>query len=75
MGDKAMVCAGPRPDALTLAVQGSYAAPPGPDWGWRIEITPEPAGALRIKMYNIWPGGAQEALAAEATYTRSVEPQ
>ena len=24
----------------TIAVRGSYAAPPGPDWGWRIEIAP-----------------------------------
>jgi hypothetical protein len=71
MGDKVMVCQGPKPSGRTLCVRGSYSAPPGPDWGWRIEITPEPAGALRVVMFNIWPDGVREDVAVEASYTRT----
>ena len=58
------------PGGPTLAVKGTYAAPPGPDWGWRIEITPD-EGTLRVVMFNIWPEG-KEALAVETVYTRAV---
>ena len=68
MSEKVMAFTGPRPAGSTLAVTGSYAAPPGPDWGWRMEITPG-ASALRFVMINIWPEGKEE-LAAEANYTR-----
>lgn len=54
----------------TLNVRGAYSAPPGPDWGWRIEITPDPGPALRIAMFNIWPEGEREDLAVAATYAR-----
>jgi len=70
MSDKVMVCTGSSPSGPTYAVRGSYAAPPGPDWGWRIEITPDGGQALRLVMYNIWPEG-KEDLAVEATYTRA----
>ena len=53
----------------TLDVRGSYAAPPGPDWGWRIEVS-TPARSLAIVMYNITPDGA-EALAVGAAYARA----
>ncbi len=46
-----------------IAVLGSYAAPPGPDWGWRLEIgVPriENPDLLSIKMYNIWPDGKED---------------
>lgn len=69
-GTKVMACTGPKPDGPTLSVRGSYAAPPGPDWGWRIAITPEDGGTLRIVMHNLWPEGGQEDLAVEAHYTR-----
>ncbi|HSK76202.1 MAG TPA: DUF1579 family protein, partial [Thermoanaerobaculia bacterium] len=68
-GNNVMACTGPKPDGPSLSVQGSYAAPPGPDWGWRIRITPD-GDALRIVMHNLWPEGGQEDLAVEATYTR-----
>jgi len=52
-----------------ITATGSYAAPTGPDWGWRIEVhTSEVAGPL-IRHYNILPDG-QEALAVQAQYTR-----
>ena len=69
MSDKVMACTGSSPSGPTLAVLGSYAAPPGPDWGWRIEITPGDS-QLRLVMVNIWPEG-KEDLAVEATYTRA----
>lgn len=67
MGRQAMACTGKESEG-TLAVRGSYAAPPGPDWGWRIEITPG-EGELRMVMYNIWPEG-REDVAVEARYSR-----
>ena len=53
----------------TLSLLGSYAAPPGPDWGWRIVL--EPLGeTLQLRMDNITPGG-ENLIAVEATYRRS----
>jgi hypothetical protein len=71
MSDKAMACSGPRPPGETVAVTGAYAAPPGPDWGWRIEVTPEVGRRLRLVMWNVWPAsvGGREELAMAATYT------
>ena len=48
-------------------VRGSYAAPPGPDWGWRIVIDASEMEMLKITMYNIWPEG-QEDIAVIAQY-------
>jgi hypothetical protein len=70
MSDKVLACLGPKPSGNTLSVRGSYAAPPGPDWGWRIEITPD-GRTLRMVMYNIWPDGSREDLAVEASYARA----
>lgn len=56
-GDKVMACTGTVDATGALAVQGSYAAPPGPDWGWRIRIEPQAARALRVVMHNLWPEG------------------
>ena len=67
-GDRVMACEGGAPVDGTISVRGSYAAPPGPDWGWRIAITPGEE-TLRIVHYNVWPEGKEE-LAVESTYTR-----
>jgi len=55
-----------------LSVRGTYPAPPGPDWGWRIDLTADDA-ALRVVMFNVWPTdqGGKEELAVEAVYTRA----
>ncbi len=69
MGDKGMTCRGALGEDGALSVRGSYAAPPGPDWGWRIDIAPADGGRLRVAMYNIWPEG-KEDLAVKAEYSR-----
>jgi hypothetical protein len=52
-----------------LALTGSYAAPSGPDWGWRVEIVPKPGETFQFLMYNVTPDG-EESLAVEVTYFR-----
>lgn len=70
-GDKGMALSGTAQDgATTLTVRGTYPAPPGPDWGWRIDLTPEVGEGLRVVHHNVWPEGKEE-LAVEATYTRA----
>ena len=71
-GNQPMPCSGPKTDGATLSVRGSYAAPPGLDWGWRIDVTPG-GETLRVVMYNVWPQeqGGKEELAVEAVYTRA----
>jgi hypothetical protein len=53
-----------------LWVKGSYAAPPGPDWGWRLALHPDAADQFRLIMHNISPDG-EEMLAVEAVFTRA----
>ena len=67
MGNKVLACTGPAPIG-TVSIRGSYAAPPGPDWGWRIELTAE-GDQLRMVMTNIYPDGKEE-LAVESEYSR-----
>jgi len=50
-------------------LSGSYAAPPGPDWGWRVVIRSVSPNELTIVMHNISPEG-QEDLAVQIDYTR-----
>jgi Protein of unknown function (DUF1579) len=70
MSDKVMICQGKSETDNELSVQGSYAAPPGPDWGWRIGMKSENNQTLRIIMYNLSPEG-QAYLAVEAEYILS----
>jgi hypothetical protein len=68
-GENVMVCTGTPSDDGILSVRGSYAAPTGPDWGWRIDVTPG-AEMLRIVHHNVWPEGKEE-LAVDSRYTRA----
>ena len=71
MSDKVMACEGPSTEAgSSLEVRGAYAAPPGPDWGWRTVIEATGADSFRMLMYNVSPDG-KEDLAVEAVYTRA----
>jgi len=70
MGNQIMQCQGSLDLQGSLSVLGSYAAAPGPDWGWRIIIDPGEDDTLRIVMMNISPEGKAE-LAVEANYQRN----
>jgi hypothetical protein len=69
MGWLAMLCAGTPAADGSIAVRGYYAAPPGPDWGWRISIAIS-GNTLKITHTNIDPEG-QEGFAADASYSRT----
>ena len=70
MGDKVMACRGSAGDDGEITVRGTYAAPPGPDWGWRIVITPSGGDRLDIGMFNVTPDGRAQ-LAVESSYSRA----
>jgi hypothetical protein len=70
MSNKVMVCEGEAGPGGSVEVEGSYAAPPGPDWGWRTVFGPGPDGTLRLLMYNVSPDEKEE-LAVEAVYARA----
>lgn len=57
-----------QPDG-TVVVAGSYPAPPGPDWGWRITVQPTPNDQFLLLMHNITPGG-EAVLAVKIHFTR-----
>ena len=71
-GGQPMDFAGPKPEGPAVTARGTYPAPPGPDWGWRIDVTPG-GESLRLVMHNVWPEeqGGQEELAVEAVYTKA----
>ncbi|MBO0720320.1 MAG: DUF1579 family protein [Blastocatellia bacterium] len=68
LNDKVMICTG-VPAEGELNVLGSYAPPTGPDWGWRIIVTPNEGKTFIIKMFNVEPEG-RELFAVESQYRR-----
>ena len=54
--------------AGAVSVLGSYPAPTGPDWGWRMVVSPA-ADGFELVMFNISPEG-EEALAVRNRYER-----
>lgn len=69
MSAKVWPCAGTCADGCA-ELRGTYAAPPGPDWSWRIAIRLVSPNELTIVMHNISPE-AQEDLAVQIGYARS----
>jgi hypothetical protein len=70
MNARLMVSEGGVEAPGVVSLSGHYAAPPGPDWGWRITLDlPAPDG-LRIVMHNIEPSSAAH-LAVQADFTRA----
>ena len=69
MGEVMMLCDGEVSPDGTVWVKGNYAAPHGPDWGWKITLEARAAYTFRLVMDNITPEG-KEMLAVEAVYTR-----
>ena len=70
MSEDVMTCAGAVEGGGDVDVRGSYPAPPGPDWGWRIVVRPVGGTELHITMYNVTPDGDEQP-AVEARYSRS----
>lgn len=70
MGDSPMICKEVPAKEGVLALLGSYPAPSGPDWGWRLEFEPAPPDRWTMRMVNITPDG-EEALAVLAEYARA----
>jgi hypothetical protein len=70
MQDKFMVCEGEMQPTGAFSVKGTYAALPGPDWGWRIAVEPQDSGVLKFTMFNIAPDN-QEFLAVETIFRRT----
>jgi hypothetical protein len=69
MQDTMMHCAGKAQTEGVVSVIGYYAAPPDPDWGWRITLKSDSAEQFRLIMHNITPDG-EEMLAVEAVFSR-----
>ncbi len=60
---RVMPLRGAIPDPRTLEMAGAYPAPPGPDWGWRVQISVpkiQMPDLLLIRMQNVPPGGDDE---------------
>ncbi len=55
-----MVCTCKDVDPSSLTGLGAYAAPPGPDWGWRIIVEWLTDGNLMVHMKNVWPDGRED---------------
>jgi predicted enzyme related to lactoylglutathione lyase len=72
MAQKAMHCSGRAEDGR-IVVRGSYSCPPGPDWGWQIELRLTPGKQLQILMFNISPEG-KSSPAVEASYAPDALP-
>jgi hypothetical protein len=67
--DQYMLCTGTAGAQGSISLQGTYAASPGPDWGWQIEITPQDDNLFDLVMRNVSPQGKAD-LAVEARYVR-----
>jgi hypothetical protein len=66
-GFRGMFLTGERSAPGLFSLRGSYAAPPGPDWGWRMHIHMVEGNSLKIVMHNVTPDGREE-LAVESRY-------
>ncbi len=69
MSGRLLICSGGVNASGAVAVTGSYQAPPGPDWGWRIELSMPAPDSLCMRMFNIEPNGDEE-LAVQADFVR-----
>ena len=69
MNETFLISKGSRGSDGDITVVGSWAAPPGPDWGWKTIIRLPGDDSLEILMYNVTPAG-EEALAVHNTYRR-----
>ena len=66
-----MACVRTAGDDGVVAVTGSYAAPSGPDRGWRIGVEPVGRESLRVVMHAVSP---EVSPAVETTYEPAWPP-
>lgn len=66
--DRMMICTGTIDGEGAVDVRGTYAAPSGPDWGWRTRLSATP-DRLTMTMFNVDPDGREER-AVSAEYRR-----
>jgi hypothetical protein len=72
-GNSVMVCRGKTDQNGNISVFGTFPAPPDPDRGWTIKITPQ-RDSINIVMHCVPPEGKGDAFfACEANYNRSAE--
>ncbi len=69
MNARLMQCTGAIEPENNFSVRGSYAAPPGPDWGWEMVVSVGDPNAIEIVMQNISPKG-ERFLAVRADFAR-----
>ena len=69
MHDGYMPCQGTVDAQGAVFLHGIYAAPPGPDWGWQIEIAPQNEDLFDLVMRNVPPQGKADK-AVEARFVR-----
>lgn len=65
-----MALAGKVGEAGEADMAGRYAAPPGPDWGWRVVVHVPQEDSFLVEMYNRPPEG-QEDLAVRLRLVRT----
>lgn len=68
-GASVMQCHGGPAGGPAVVVEGSYPAPPDPDWRWRTCLEAQGGDAFEMTMLNITPNG-EETLAVRARYVR-----
>lgn len=54
-----LLMAGVRSTASSHSARGSYPAPTGPDWGWRVSLDAESPERCVMRMFNITPDGEE----------------
>lgn len=67
-----LVSDGKAEGAGAVTVLGAYAAPDGPDWGWRTQLQADGNDRFAIEMVNIAPDG-QETPAVRMVFVRKRE--
>ncbi len=70
-GNNVMVSRGKADEDGNISTFGTFPAPPDPDWGWTIKITPAQNQSIRIVMHCVPPEGSGDAFfACESNYKK-----
>ncbi|MBS0661455.1 MAG: DUF1579 family protein [Verrucomicrobia bacterium] len=76
MSNSVMSLAGHAEKDGRILLKGTYSAGEGPEWGWRIELTPPEGEKMVLQMFNIMPGpDGGEELAVRMELTREPDEE